>query len=117
MNINNKTKAYILISIVAVLLLLALLFPFNKKLNNLDYLILDSNNNHLFENNEKLQFKINDSTLLDGKKAVWYFGNGDSIVSNKSVTYSYSKNGKYLITLRVDDKFPFSKQKKRNKVV
>ena len=56
MNINNKTKAYILISIVAVLLLLALLFPFNKKLNNLDYLILDSNNNHLFENNEKLQF-------------------------------------------------------------
>ena len=110
MNINNKTKAYILISIVAVLLLLALLFPFNKKLNNLDYLILDSNNNHLFENNEKLKFKINDSTLLDGKKAVWYFGNGDSIVSNKSVTYSYSKNGKYLITLRVDDKFPFSKQ-------
>ena len=96
MNINNKTKAYILISIVAVLLLLALLFPFNKKLNNLDYLILDSNNNHLFENNEKLQFKINDSTLIEGKKAVWYFGNGDSIVSNKSVNLS-SINKRQLI--------------------
>jgi hypothetical protein len=110
MNINNKTKVYILTSIVAALLLLALLFPFNKKFNSLDYLIIDSNNNQLFENNEKLKFKINDSTLLDGKKAVWYFGNGDSIISNKSVTYRYKKNGKYLITLRVDDKFPFSKQ-------
>jgi hypothetical protein len=110
MNISNKTKATILLGIVAVLILLALLFPFNKKLNNLDYLIKESNNNNLLETHEKLLFKINDSTLLKGRKAVWYFGNGDSIVSNNSPTYSYKKNGKYLITLRVDDKFPFSKQ-------
>ena len=110
MNISNKTKVTILLGVAIVLILLAILFPFNKKLNNLDYLIVDSNNNHLFENNENLSFKINDTTLLSGRKAVWFFGNGDSIVSNKNVNYSYNKNGKYLITLRVDNKFDFSKQ-------
>lgn len=110
MNINNKTKVLILLSITIILVLLALIFPFKKKLNNLDYLILDSNNNHLFETNESLLFKINDSSLINGKKAVWYFGNGDSIVSQKNVSYKYKRSGKYLVTLKVDNKFEIPKQ-------
>jgi hypothetical protein len=100
----------ILLCFTIVLVLFALIFPFNKKLNNLDYVIKESNNNHLFETNETLLLKINDSTLLENKKAVWYFGNGDSLASGISVKYRYKKAGKYLITLRIDNKFDFSKQ-------
>ena len=110
MNISNKSKVIILLCITMVLFILTLIFPFNKKLNNLDYSIEESNNNHLLETNEKLVFKINDSALIGDKKAVWYFGNGDSIVSKQSVNYSFKKAGKYLITLRIDNKFDFPKQ-------
>jgi hypothetical protein len=110
MNIKNKTVVIILLCIAVILIIVALLFPFNKKLSNLDFSIRDQNDNRQYELNEKLLFKINDSTLISDKKAVWYFGNGDSIVSRKNVDYTYKKAGKYLITLRIDNKFDFSKQ-------
>ncbi|AWG25820.1 PKD domain-containing protein [Flavobacterium kingsejongi] len=110
MNIKNKTVVIILLCIAVSLIIIALLFPFNKKLSNLDFSILDKNDNHQYELNEKLSFKINDSTLLSDKKAVWYFGNGDSIVSKENVDYTYKKAGKYLVTLRINNKFDFSKQ-------
>ncbi|MCD0476254.1 PKD domain-containing protein [Flavobacterium sp. EDS] len=110
MNVKNKTVVILLLSIAVILIIVALLFPFNKKLSNLDFSIVDANDNHQYELNEKLSFKINDSTLISDKKAVWYFGNGDSIVSKKNVEYTYEKSGKYLVTLRIDDKFDFSKQ-------
>lgn len=110
MNISNKTKVLILLLLTIVLIVIALIFPFKKKLNNLDYLIEDANSNHLFETNENLSFNINDTTLIGDKKAVWFFGNGDSLVSRQSVNYTYKKSGKYLITLRIDNKFDFSKQ-------
>lgn len=110
MNIKNKTVVIILLCIAVSLIIVALLFPFNKKLSNLDFSVLDKNDNHQYELNEKLSFKINDSTLLSDKKAVWYFGNGDSIVSKRNVNYTYKKAGKYLVTLRINNKFDFSKQ-------
>jgi len=110
MNIKNKTIVILLVCIAVILIVIALLFPFNKKLSNLDFSIIDQNNNHQYELNEKLSFKINDSTIISNKKAVWYFGNGDSIVSRGNVNYTFKKTGKYLITLRIDNKFDFSKQ-------
>lgn len=110
MNIKNKTRVIIFLGITVILIITALLFPFNKKLSNLDFTIQDENDNHQYEANEKLSFKINDSTLISDRKAVWYFGNGDSIVNRKNVDYIYKKAGKYLVTLRIDNKFDFSKQ-------
>lgn len=110
MNIKNKTTVIIFLGITVILIITALLFPFNKKLSNLDFTIQDENDNHQYEANEKLSFKINDSTLISDRKAVWYFGNGDSIVNRKNVDYIYKKAGKYLVTLRIDNKFDFSKQ-------
>lgn len=110
MNIKNKTVVILLLCIAVILIIVALLFPFNKKLSNLDFSIVDNNDNHQYELDEKLSFKINDSTLISDKKAVWYFGNGDSIVSRGNVDYTYKKTGNYLITLKIDNKFDFSKQ-------
>lgn len=110
MNIKNKTVVIVLFCIAIILFIVALLFPYNKRLSNLDFSILDDNDNHQYELNEKLSFKINDSTLISDKKAVWYFGNGDSIVSKGSVNYTYDRAGKYLVTLKIDNKFDFSKQ-------
>lgn len=110
MNIKNKTAVILLLCIAIILILVALLFPFNKKLSTLDFSIIDSNDNHQYELHENLSFKINDTTLLRDKKSVWYFGNGDSIVNKKNVNYKYKQPGKYLITLRVDNEFDFSKQ-------
>ncbi|WP_291287094.1 PKD domain-containing protein [Flavobacterium sp.] len=110
MNIKNKTVVILLFCLAVILVIVALLFPYNKRLNNLDFSILDENDNHQYELDEELNFKINDSTLIEDKKAVWYFGNGDSIVSKGSVNYTYEKAGKYLVTLKIDNKFDFSKQ-------
>ncbi|WP_374173298.1 PKD domain-containing protein [Flavobacterium tructae] len=110
MNIKNRTVVILLSCIAVILVIVALLFPYNKRLSNLDFSIVDDNSNHQYELNEELSFKINDSTLISDKKAVWYFGNGDSIVSKGSVNYTYDKAGKYLVTLKIDDKFDFSKQ-------
>ncbi|MFB9076284.1 PKD domain-containing protein [Flavobacterium procerum] len=110
MNIKNRTVVILLLFVAAILIVVALVFPFNKKISNLDFSIVDANDNHQYELNEKLSFKINDNTLISDKKAVWYFGNGDSIVSNENVEYKYEKTGKYLVTLKIDNKFDFSKQ-------
>ena len=110
MNIKNKTVVIIFLCIAIILVIIALLYPFNRKLSNLDFSIIGQNDNHQYELNEKLSFKINDSTLISDRRAVWYFGNGDSIVSRKNVDYIYKKAGKFLVTLRIDNKFDFSKQ-------
>lgn len=110
MNIKNKTVVIIFLCIAVILVIVALLYPFNRKLSNLDFSIVEENDNHQYELNEKLSFKINDSTLLSDRRAVWYFGNGDSIVSTKNIDYIYKKAGKYLVTLRIDNKFDFAKQ-------
>lgn len=110
MNIKNKTVVILLLCIVVILVIIAVLFPYNKRLSNLDFSISDTNDNHQYELDEKLSFKINDSTLVSDKKAVWYFGNGDSIISKSNVNYSYDRVGKYLVTLKIDNKFEFSKK-------
>jgi PKD repeat protein len=110
-NINNRTKVIIFLIIALFLVITAIVFPFKKKLNSLDFTIKEANNNNLFETYEELSFVLNDSTIISGKKAVWYLGNGDSIIYNNDIVkYKYKNSGKYLITLRIDDKFPFSKQ-------
>jgi hypothetical protein len=96
--------------VATLLLIVAFVFPFRKKISTLDFLVQESNNNLRYETHELLSFKVNDSLLIGEKKGVWFFGNGDTIVANRSVKYAYKKPGKYLVTLRIDNTFDFSKQ-------
>lgn len=46
------------------------------------------------------------NTSINGLSHVWYFGNGDSLISNsKSITYSYKHPGKYLVTIKAINQF------------
>ena len=110
MNISTKNKIYIFLVICTIVLVLAFIFPFKSRLNSLDFKIIDSNNNNLYETNESLTLKLNDSTLVQDKKGVWFFGNNDSIKSNKNVKYIFRKPGKYLITFKIDDDFEIAKK-------
>ena len=56
------------------------------------------------EVNEPLKFIVNDSSAVVDKRVLWKMGNGDSIVGNPNISYTYHQAGRYLITLQVDGK-------------
>lgn len=101
---NNKI---FIIAILAILTLtfvfLAIWLPSKTRFLDVDFDIYDQNNNFQLEQNEELEFIINDTTAFRKSKMLWQFGNGDSILKINKVKYSYNKPGKYLVTLKLDD--------------
>ncbi|MFL0093971.1 PKD domain-containing protein [Tenacibaculum maritimum] len=109
MKLKNKIILLILFLLTLTAIILAIFMPFNSRLSNLDFYIFDSNDNYHYEKNEKLEFYVNDTLAIKGRKLIWHFGNGDTITRNHNVEYAYKKAGKYLITLDVDKRYKISK--------
>jgi len=107
---SNKFKLSVLIFIALLVLILAIFAPYKSRLSNLDFYVSESNSNYQFEVGEKLFFLLNDTSLVEGRKVVWHMGNGDSIVKPGNVDYKYRKEGKYLVSIKINDKFTVSKQ-------
>ncbi|OEK09813.1 hypothetical protein A8C32_09895 [Flavivirga aquatica] len=106
----NKTFLFAVLAIlVLTAIVLAIWLPSKTKVINLDFLISDQNNNFQLEEGENLEFRISDTTAFENAKMLWEFGNGDSIVKSNKVNYRYKKKGKYLVTLKIDDKFEVPK--------
>ncbi len=109
MNLKSKIIIAFLFLLTLLALSFAIFMPFNTRLNNLDFYIFDTNDNYHYEVNEDLEFYVNDTVAVKNRKLVWHFGNGDTLIRNKDVNYTYKKSGKYLITLDVDEKYKISK--------
>jgi len=99
---NRKHITTILIGLVVIIAILLVIFiPSRSKLANVDFEIMDSNNNYHYEVNEPLEFLINDTDALKGKQVIWQFGNGDTIMNRQTAKYTYKEAGKYLVTLKI----------------
>lgn len=99
---NRKHITTILIGLVVIIAILLVIFiPSRSKLANVDFEIMDSNNNYHYEVNEPLEFLINDTDALKGKQVIWQFGNGDTIMNSQTAKYTYKEAGKYLVTLKI----------------
>lgn len=107
---NRKYITVIILSLVAVIVILLVIFiPSKSKLSNVDFEIMDANDNYHYEVNEPLEFLVNDPDALRDKQIVWQFGNGDTIMNNLAPKYTYKEAGKYLVTLKIDDKHSVNK--------
>ena len=100
---RQKIILAIVSGLAIVGLVIALLLPSRTVDKNLDFYIQDQNVNNQLEVNEPLKFIVNDSSAVD-KRVLWKMGNGDSIVGNPNISYTYHQAGRYLITLQVDGK-------------
>ena len=93
---DNKRK--IIITALGILaiggIIIILLLPSKSKLSNIDFYVFDSNDNYHYEVNEKLEFMINDTAAVKGRKLLWQMGNGDAINDKSNMTYSYESPGK-----------------------
>jgi hypothetical protein len=102
----NKTILLIILAIITLTAVgLAIWYPSKTKMVNLGFSISDQNDNYQLETGENLEFRINDTTAFKNTKMLWEFGNGDTIVKANNVNYTYKKEGKYLVTLTIDNKF------------
>lgn len=107
---NKKKITVVALGLLAIGgILIALLLPSKSRLGNIDFYIFDSNDNYHYEVNEKLEFLINDTLAIKGKKLVWQMGNGETLMRDWNMKYTYKKPGKYLITLNIGDKYSISK--------
>lgn len=109
MNTKTKIGMVILAIITIISIFIAVYMPFASKVQNLDFSIFDANNNYHYEVNEVLQFYVNDTVAIEGKKLVWHFGNGDTLMRKANVQYQYKTPGKYLVTLNVGKKVTINK--------
>ncbi|PKB41936.1 hypothetical protein AX016_0090 [Cellulophaga sp. RHA19] len=108
---NNKNKIILLSVLLLISLVIIILsfYPFNSELKNLDFYVFDSNDNSHYEQNEELDFFLNDTSVVKDKKLVWHFGNGDTLKRNLDVKYKYKEPGKYLVTVDIDKNQTLSK--------
>ncbi len=108
---NTKVTIALILMIViaAVILFFAIKLPFKTDLSELDFEIEDSNNNFHYETNEMLNLIVKDSQVFKGRKITWFFGNGDTIQNKFNPKYAYKNNGKYLITLKLDENYKKNK--------
>lgn len=108
---DNKKKITVgLLGLLAIgSILVVLLLPSKSRLSNIDFYIFDSNDNYHYEVNEKLEFLINDTLAIKGKKLVWQMGNGETLVQGQGMKYTYKEPGKYLVTLNIGDNYSISK--------
>ncbi len=109
MRSNNKLILLFLLLLTIIVIGIALFIPSNSRLNNIDFSILDENNNFHYEVGEDLLFLLTDTTMIKNKKVVWEFGNGDTLHGYKNIRYAYSEPGKYLITMNVGKTHQVSK--------
>lgn len=69
---DNKRK--IIITALGILaiggIIIILLLPSKSQLSNIDFYVFDSNDNYHYEVNEKLEFMINDTVAVKGRKTV-----------------------------------------------
>lgn len=107
---SKRLKFTILIFITLLLIVLAIFLPYRSRLSNLDFYVTESNSNYQFEVGEKLFFLLNDTTLVKDRDVTWHLGNGDSIIKAGNIDYKYRKAGKYLVSIKVNDKFIVSKK-------
>lgn len=102
---NKKTITIIILGLVAIAgILLFLFLPSKSHLANIDFYVYDTNDNFHYEVNERLELLVNDTAAIKGKRLIWEMGNGDTLMRNTDVSYTYRKAGKYLITLKIDGK-------------
>lgn len=108
---DNNRKIYIIALVILAVggIVIALLLPSKSKLSNIDFYVFDTNDNYHYEVNEPLEFIVNDTVAIKGRKLLWQMGNGDEIKDKKSIKYTYKSPGKYLITLNVDDNYVLNK--------
>ncbi|MFB9056266.1 PKD domain-containing protein [Mariniflexile ostreae] len=108
---TNKNKILLLTALLLASLLIIFFsfYQFNSKLKNLDFHIFDSNDNNHYEQNEVLEFFINDSSAIRDKTLIWHFGNGDTLRRNQNIKYKYKEPGKYLVTVNIDNTNKISK--------
>ena len=108
---DNKRK--IIITALGILaiggIIIILLLPSKSQLSNIDFYVFDSNDNYHYEVNEKLEFMINDTVAVKGRKLLWQMGNGDAISDKSNMKYSYESPGKYLVTLKIDNSYTINK--------
>jgi len=109
MRFNKNSIILLLVIAVIIALFVAIWMPFKTRISNLDFHISDSNQNYHYEVNEKLIFFIGDSLSYTNRDMVWHMGNGDTLNGLKNINYTYRENGKYMITLEVDNKYKISK--------
>lgn len=109
MRFNKKIVLIILIIAVVIALVVAIWMPYKTTISSMDFSIDDSNENYHYEINEKLKFVINDSLDYTNRDMIWHMGNGDTIMRNHDVHYTYDQKGKYMVTLEVDNKYKISK--------
>ena len=107
---NKKTITIIILGLVAMAgILLFLFLPSKSHLANIDFYVYDTNDNFHYEVNERLELLVNDTAAIKGKQLIWEMGNGDTLMRNTDVSYTYRKAGKYLITLKIDGKHSVNK--------
>ena len=107
---NKRTIAITAFAILALSgIIIALLLPSQSKLGNVDFYIFDSNDNYHYEVNEPLEFIVNDTMAVKGRKLLWQMGNGDALKDKHVINYAYKKPGKYLVTLSIDDSYVVNK--------
>ena len=107
---NKKTITSIVFGLaVLVAVLLVLLLPSRSHLANIDFYVNDTNNNYHYEVNERLELLINDTLAVKGKRLIWQMGNGDTLMRNTNVFYTYTQPGTYLITLKIDENYSVNK--------
>lgn len=107
---NKKTITIIILGLVAMAgILLFLFLPSKSHLANIDFYVYDTNDNFHYEVNERLELLVNDTAAIKGKRLIWEMGNGDTLMRNTDVSYTYRKAGKYLITLKIDGKHSVNK--------
>ena len=107
---NKKTTTIIMLGLVAIAgILLFLLLPSKSQIADIDFYVYDTNDNFHYEVNERLELLVNDTAAIKGKRLIWEMGNGDTLMRNRDVSYTYRKAGRYLITLKVDEKHSINK--------
>lgn len=108
----------VLLGCTLIALLIAIFIPFRTNLANLDFSISDHNGNLQFEVGENLYFKVNDVDAFTNRELLWEFGDGGQNRISAEETlgdggpnteYRFETQGRYLITLTVDNKFEVPK--------
>ena len=106
---ENK-KVIVILGVIALCGIIAIMFiPKRSQLANIDFYVFDENDNYHYEVNERLELLVNDTAAIEGKRLIWEMGNGDTLMRNKNVSYTYKTPGRYLITLRIDNNHSVNK--------
>lgn len=108
MRSNVKFVIWGLAIALIIAVVVAILIPSSVDFGNADFYIEDTNSDYQYDVGEPLSFHLSDSSMHD-RSIVWYFGNGDSIQGEQSVDYTYEKEGKYMVTMKLDNRFEVTK--------